>query len=170
MMSSDSSEFFSASRVQNCAEKAGFEIVETAQVPGHEPRYLPVPSRLDSSIRDFLISQYSEGLWAHQAEAIDAVLDGRDICLATSTASGKSLVFMTVAAELLLKDSSARVLALYPARALIQDQVEKWQTMLVIHCCPVKTRAESTGWDFRLNRLGSPTLPRPVKWALFQKA
>ena len=37
------------------------------------------------------------------------------------------------------------------------------------HCCPVKTRTESTGCDFRLNRLGSPMLPRPVKWALSRK-
>ena len=37
------------------------------------------------------------------------------------------------------------------------------------HCCPAKTRTESTGWGFRLNRLGSPMLPRPVKWALSRK-
>ena len=43
-------------------------------------------------------------------------------------------------------------------------------TMIRTHCCPVKTRTESAGWDFRLNRLGSPMLPRPVKWALSRKA
>ena len=52
------------------------------------------------------------------------------------------------------------------------DKVFKFAGIAVsafCHCCPVKTRTESAGWDFRLNRLGSPMLPRPVKWALSRK-
>jgi len=55
---------------------------------------------------------------------VHAVLDREDICLATSTASGKSLAFISAAIERLLRDSTARVLALHPARALIQDQAD----------------------------------------------
>ena len=45
----------------------------------------------------------------------------------TPTASGKSLVYMSGAVNLLMNDSNAKVLALYPARALIQDQKGKWE-------------------------------------------
>ena len=37
------------------------------------------------------------------------------------------------------------------------------------HCCPVKSRRESTGCDLRVKYPGSQMLPRPVKLALFQK-
>lgn len=52
------------------------------------------------------------------------------VCLATSTASGKSLVFIVVALHLLATAPNAKVLALYPARALIQDQLLKWEEYL----------------------------------------
>lgn len=53
-----------------------------------------------------------------------------NVCLATSTASGKSLAFMAVAGHLLASNPTARVLALYPARALVQDQIDRWQSFL----------------------------------------
>lgn len=40
------------------------------------------------------------------------------------------MVFMTLAAELTMRDRFARVLALYPAKALIQDQLPKWQAFM----------------------------------------
>ncbi|OGA40581.1 MAG: hypothetical protein A3G24_19280, partial [Betaproteobacteria bacterium RIFCSPLOWO2_12_FULL_62_13] len=51
-------------------------------------------------------------------------------CLATPTASGKSLVFMSVAANLIKRNANATILALYPAKALIQDQLNKWHHIL----------------------------------------
>src|SRR5207247_10963368 len=41
-----------------------------------------------------------------------------------------SLVFMASAAHELLSDNFARVLVLYPAKALIQDQLTKWNSLL----------------------------------------
>src|ERR1035437_10924915 len=38
------------------------------------------------------------------------------------------------------------------------------------HCCPVKSRTESTGCRDRRILLGSSMLGGPVKWAFFQKA
>jgi hypothetical protein len=69
------------------------------------------------------------GLYSHQTGALQAVLDGRDICVATATVSG-SLVFMGAAADALLRDRTARVLALCPAKALTQDHLEKWNEFL----------------------------------------
>ena len=69
-------------------------------------------------------------MYAHQADAIEAVLAGEDVCVATPTASGKSLVFMAAAAHLLQSQPATRILALYPARALIQDQLGKWRDLL----------------------------------------
>jgi DEAD/DEAH box helicase domain-containing protein len=39
-------------------------------------------------------------------------------------------VFISVAADFALRSRPAKTLTLYPARALIQDQIEKWEAML----------------------------------------
>src|ERR1039457_6596951 len=41
---------------------------------------------------------------------------------------------------------------------------------VLFHCCPAKSRIDSTGCRDRVNRVGSPMLEEPVKWAPFQKA
>lgn len=105
----------------------GFHVSEEKGLPGQEPRYAPPPTALDDQMRHFLMDQWPFGMFEHQARAIEEALGGRDICLATSTASGKSLVYQVVAAHLVrVGQHGARVLALYPARALIQDQLEQW--------------------------------------------
>ena len=38
------------------------------------------------------------------------------------------------------------------------------------HCCPVKSRIESTGWGHRGIRFGSRMAGEPVKWAFFRIA
>jgi DEAD/DEAH box helicase domain-containing protein len=108
------------------AMQCGFEVTDRAELPGRNPKYLPAPATLQPAVRYLLLSKHPAGLYSHQAQAIDSTLAGHDVCLSTSTASGKSLVFMTVAAGLLHREPGARVLALYPAKALIHDQQEKW--------------------------------------------
>ena len=104
--------------------------IEKVVILGRDPKISPVPQGLCTSVEAALSRDYPNGLYSHQAAAIQQILDGRDICLATPTASGKSLVFMAAAAELTLREQSARVLALYPVRALIQDQLAKWKQFL----------------------------------------
>lgn len=89
-----------------------------------------MPEALQDGVRDFIARQYPKGLFGHQAKAIVAALGGNDVCLSTSTASGKSLVFMALASHLVTDETPTRVLALYPAKALIQDQIEKWDQIL----------------------------------------
>src|SRR5207249_3495146 len=107
----------------------GFDVLETATLPARVACYAPVPETLDERVAGLLKRQYPEGLYSHQALAL-AMAGGNDVCLATSTSSGKSLVFMAAALDILLRDRFARVIALYPAKALIQDQIEKWRRVL----------------------------------------
>ena len=100
------------------------------QLAGRQPKFLPIPSCLHESVRNLIALSYPDGLYGHQTEAIDAGLKGHNICLATSTASGKSLVYMALAADMILRDNHSRVIAFYPARALIQDQLGKWEAVL----------------------------------------
>ncbi len=64
-----------------------------------------------------------DGLWSHQAEAIDLLRDGCSVVLATGTASGKSLCYQLPIAESVVSGlRSGTSLLLYPTKALAQDQ------------------------------------------------
>ncbi|WP_005031475.1 DEAD/DEAH box helicase [Holophaga foetida] len=118
---------------QSVFQELCLQVSITDTIPGQTARWAPVPDALDSSLAQTLRHHYPQGLYSHQAEALATFLGGQDICLATPTASGKSLVFMSAATHLLKADPLARVLALYPAKALIQDQIKKWGEALTPH-------------------------------------
>lgn len=68
-------------------------------------------------------------LYSHQAEAINAIRDGSNVVTVTSTASGKTLIYMIPALEEILKNENATVLYLSPLKALMHDQLlslSKW--------------------------------------------
>jgi DEAD/DEAH box helicase domain-containing protein len=110
--------------------ESGFIIKDKYEIPSRPAEFRPIPDCLDPSVGDRLRRSYPSGLYKHQSGAIDAAIKGADIVLASATASGKSLPFMTFAAHLAAQDRESRVLALYPARALIRDQLAKWQGFL----------------------------------------
>lgn len=79
--------------------------------------------QLDPRLAEALQRRGIERPYAHQAEAIAAAREGRDVVLATSTASGKSLCFQVPILEAVLADPRARALMLFPTKALARDQV-----------------------------------------------
>jgi DEAD/DEAH box helicase domain-containing protein len=116
--------------ITDLAGQAGFEVVDTLTLPPRKGCLREVPEVLDLRVAALLKRKYPKGLFSHQAEAIQLAITGNDVCLATATASGKSDVYIAAAAHLLINDSQAKVLAIYPARALIQDQIGKWEGFL----------------------------------------
>ncbi|MFI5296778.1 MAG: DEAD/DEAH box helicase [Polyangiales bacterium] len=115
-------------------EDVGFVIVDEASIPARAARLAPVPTHLHPKVRAALSARYPNGLYRHQVLAIDALLNGEHVTLSTPTASGKTLAFVAHAAHMLLtskeRGTPARVLALYPAKALIQDQLGAWRELL----------------------------------------
>lgn len=70
-------------------------------------------------------------LFQHQADAIEAALNGIHTCLCTGTGSGKSLCFLLpVLAKAVTSTDDATAILVFPTKALAQDQVSKLQTML----------------------------------------
>ncbi|MFZ2781351.1 MAG: DEAD/DEAH box helicase [Rectinemataceae bacterium] len=104
----------------------GLALFEEAEVERREGRYSAIPERLHPALKLWLEKNYNGELYAHQAEALRQFVEGQDICIATPTASGKSLIFISAALHLLLSDPFAKVVAFYPAKALIRDQMAKW--------------------------------------------
>lgn len=75
----------------------------------------------------FLGNKGFTNLWCHQALAIEEAIAGKNVCITTSTSSGKTEIFQIAALEALSKSGKAKVLAVYPMKALNRQQVERWQ-------------------------------------------
>lgn len=90
-------------------------------VAGGEATFAGV--EMDDRLASALETRGIDRLYAHQAEAIEAVRAGEDATIATATASGKSLSYTVVAFERAMK-RRATTLYLAPQVALINDQTE----------------------------------------------
>ena len=71
-------------------------------------------------------------LYTHQAKGIDLARQGQNIIISTGTASGKSLIFQLPALQKLHDQPHATALALYPLKALVRDQANRWRRMTEI--------------------------------------
>lgn len=85
-------------------------------------RLEPIPEELDPRARSLIRSLGIEDVYSHQAEAIRLSLQGRNVVLSTSTASGKTLAYQAPVIHRLLQDPLATALFLFPLKALERDQ------------------------------------------------
>ena len=73
-------------------------------------------------VRAMLDARGIERTYSHQAEAIDAARDGKNVLIATGTASGKSICYIVPILETLAAEPGSKFLLLFPTKALSQDQ------------------------------------------------
>ena len=87
------------------------------------PRHAPWPEQLAPGLRSALHGRGVEALYTHQAHAVTAVLAGRNVCVVTPTASGKTLCYNLPVLDTVSRDPAARALYLFPTKALAADQL-----------------------------------------------
>ncbi|MFT7486601.1 MAG: DEAD/DEAH box helicase domain-containing protein [Candidatus Paceibacteria bacterium] len=93
------------------------------EFPARPARTRPFPERLDPRLVKVMGDKGIHELFEHQARAIEHALDGKDLLVATPTASGKTLCYsLPILQSLLESKGSARALLLFPTKALSQDQ------------------------------------------------
>ncbi len=112
-------------------------VLHHAVEPAREALTVPFPAWLDPRIGAALDRRGIDALYTHQAEALDAVRAGRDVCVVTPTASGKSLCYELPVLQALADDPSARALWLFPTKALGQDQVVAFRELAMAAGLPV---------------------------------
>lgn len=106
------------------------ELVDTLELPGRPERLVGLPkSIVEGPLASRLVAMgLSDGLgWSHQSAALEILERGRNVVVATGTASGKSLVFQLRALDVVLRDPGAKVLVFYPLKALASDQFDRWR-------------------------------------------
>jgi DEAD/DEAH box helicase domain-containing protein len=98
-------------------------LVHLRELPRRRGEPGPFPDDVPSLLVDRLRLVGVEGLYPHQREAIDELRAGRNVIVATGTASGKTLVYNLPFATEALTKPKATALYLFPTKALARDQL-----------------------------------------------
>ena len=101
----------------------------TLNVPPATERRLQAPQALIDSPAWALAAPHTrdQTLWLHQSAALRHLFDGENTVVATSTASGKTLVFQAYVLHRIVTDPEATAIILYPTKALANDQEGRWK-------------------------------------------
>ena len=87
------------------------------------------PLTFQGDIQKALDGSHIKGLYTHQIEAILHLRAGKNVLVATETASGKTLIYTLSVLEKIIEDHQSRALFLFPLKALEHDQLKtlsKW--------------------------------------------
>jgi DEAD/DEAH box helicase domain-containing protein len=95
-----------------------------------EGQYRPFPDFLHPILKEALKGEGIEQLYLHQAEALGAIQQGKDVVVVTPTASGKTLCYNLPVLNSKLTLPFSKALYLFPTKALAQDQMVELQDLV----------------------------------------
>jgi len=104
-------------------------ITATRHFAPRPPVLVPFPPSLDPRIADALRARGIHELYSHQAQSWELIEKGHHVVVVTPTASGKTLCYNLPALQALLLQPDARVLYLFPTKALAQDQLAELEAL-----------------------------------------
>ena len=131
--------FKSSQDLKSALTALGWDFVHSILLPPRKGEYFQIDSlRLSSCTKFYLKNSFPNGIYGHQKQAIKELCAGNNVCLATGTASGKTLCFHVAAIEKLGNHPNSRVIAIYPLKALAKEQEERWNKAFQEAGLPVK--------------------------------
>jgi DEAD/DEAH box helicase domain-containing protein len=109
--------------------KTGYEdqIAHIEHLAPRRARYGALDAPLEPALQQCLDDNGFSRLYEHQAQAVNLARAGKNVIVATSSASGKSMVYNISVMQSMLTEPAARALYLFPTKALAQDQLRKLQ-------------------------------------------
>lgn len=103
------------------------QIKENIKIPARKAQY----GELNFDIAPEIYPAIEHGrFYLHQADALNAVHNGENVIITTSTSSGKSLIYQLSAIDILLKDPEATFMYIFPTKALAQDQKRAFENIV----------------------------------------
>jgi DEAD/DEAH box helicase domain-containing protein len=148
-------------------------------LPERPARYQSLSAPLHPEVSARIEARGIHELYAHQADAIDALRARRSVVVATGTASGKSLCYQAPIVSAVVEDRRDTALLLFPTKALAHDQLRALRSWLVPGLRAVTYDGDTSGDDRAWARknanvvLTNPEmlhmgiLPSHQRWATF---
>ncbi|MGB6874100.1 MAG: DEAD/DEAH box helicase [Dehalococcoidia bacterium] len=106
------------------------QVVHIERIPSQSAMFGKLDNPLHPSLQASLESLGISGLYSHQAKALNAILAGKNVIIATPSASGKTLCYHLATLDALLHDKDSRALYIFPTKALAQDQLRSLKQIL----------------------------------------
>ncbi|MCH7904388.1 MAG: DEAD/DEAH box helicase [Armatimonadetes bacterium] len=131
-------------------------VSETILIPEQKAVFGVPEAELHTHITGMLGQLGIERLFAHQAQALDAALAGKNVAVVTGTNSGKTMCYNLPVVHTCLTEPLATALYIYPTKALAQDQLGKFEML-------------AEGTDLRAAVYDGDT-PRPQRRAIRKSA
>lgn len=114
-------------------------ITQKKVLPPKEGTYSILPKDMAPRLVSWLRKQNIDALYSHQGQAWTSYRRGENICLATPTASGKSLCYHLPVLQSIIERPDSRALYIFPTKALAQDQYTSLHKMIEEMELPVAT-------------------------------
>jgi len=152
------------------------------RLPARSAQYAPTPSGLHPEVRSALQKRSIQQLYTHQAQAVEAALQGKNVVIVTPTASGKTLCYTLPVLDALIRNPDSTALYLFPTKALAHDQLDELKgwldavgTELAVHTYdgdtppPVRAQVRQNARIILTNpdMLHVGILPHHTDWARF---
>ena len=99
------------------------QIVHIERIPHQGAIFEKLDTPLHPSLQTCLESLGISALYSHQAKALNIAFAGKNVIIATPSASGKTLCYQLATLDALVHDKDSRALYLFPTKALAQDQL-----------------------------------------------
>jgi len=99
------------------------QMVHTEHIPAQDAVFAQLDKPLHSVLEARLKSLGIWPLYRHQSEALNAIFAGKNVIVATPSASGKTLCYHVATLEGMLVDRDSRAVYIFPTKALAQDQL-----------------------------------------------
>jgi DEAD/DEAH box helicase domain-containing protein len=125
-------------KIINYFQDENWEIVHKFRIDERPGKYRDHSSLGLSEPSKRILTGYSKGIYFHQWLAIDEFLKGKNICVSTSTSSGKTLIFNICGIEVLNRNPEAKIISIYPLKALGTEQEEIWKRVIQKSGLPFK--------------------------------
>ena len=109
------------------------QITHVQVIPAKPARYADTQAPLHPLLRQALAGMKIERLYSHQAEAIDAAMQGRHTVVISGTASGKTLCYNLPVLHTLLSGQKVKLCTYIPPK--------RWRKTSCAVCCALKSYA-----------------------------
>ncbi len=110
------------------------QITHIEHIPPVDANYAELDKPLEARLQGCLDKLKLLPLYTHQAEAVNRARQGRNVMVATSSASGKTLCYNIAVMEAILTEPGSCALYLFPTKALAQDQLRGLRELF----CPLR--------------------------------
>lgn len=105
-------------------------MVYSRRMPAKSAEYAEYPAALLPELAEYLRARGIDRLYSHQAQMFELALQGENVVITTSTASGKTLGFLLPVLQEILCNPGARALFIYPTKALASDHYKALRPLL----------------------------------------